>query len=93
MIHALLFWQKLNGLLQYVRYMLAKFLNCYQLWNEFIYYTWDLSILSLMLKKLVDSFPFGHHDVTEFMMIIHNCKTIFEQYHVNSSVEFEETNK
>jgi len=31
MIHALLFWQKLNGLLQYVRYMLAKFLNCYQL--------------------------------------------------------------
>lgn len=39
-------------------------------------------------KKVVDSFSFAHQDVTEFGMIIHNCKTIFEQYYVNSSVEF-----
>jgi len=42
---------KSNGLLQFVRYMLAKLLDCYQLWNGFINYTWDLSILSLMPKK------------------------------------------
>jgi len=39
-------------------------------------------------KKVVSSFSFARQDVTEFKMIIHNCKTIFEQYHVNSSVEF-----
>lgn len=39
-------------------------------------------------KKVVDSFSSTHQDVTEFAMIIHNCKTIFEQYYVNSSVEF-----
>jgi len=31
MIHTLLFRQKLNGLLQYIMYMLAKLLDCYQL--------------------------------------------------------------
>jgi len=39
-------------------------------------------------KKVVDSFSSAHQDVTEFGMIIHNCKTIFEQYYVNSSIEF-----
>ena len=39
-------------------------------------------------KKVVDSFSSAHQDVTEFGMIIHNCKTIFEQYYVNFSVEF-----
>ena len=39
-------------------------------------------------KKVVDSFSSSSQDVTEFGMIIHNCKTIFEQYYVNSSVEF-----
>ena len=39
-------------------------------------------------KKLMDSFSSARQDVTEFGMIIHNCKTIFEQYYVNSSVEF-----
>jgi len=39
-------------------------------------------------KKVVDSFSSAHQDVREFEMIIHNCKTIFEQYYINSSVEF-----
>ena len=39
-------------------------------------------------KKVVDSFSSARQDVTKFGMIIHNCKTIFEQYYVNSSVEF-----
>ena len=39
-------------------------------------------------KKVVDSFSSAHQDVTKFRMIIHNCKTIFKQYYINSSVEF-----
>jgi len=39
-------------------------------------------------KKVVDSFSSASQDVTKFGLIIHNCKTIFEQYYVNSSVEF-----
>jgi len=39
-------------------------------------------------KKVVDRFSSAHQDVTKFGMIIRNCKTIFEQYYVNSSVEF-----
>jgi len=39
-------------------------------------------------KKVVDSFSSTHHDVTKFGMIIHNCEIIFEQYYVNSSLEF-----
>jgi len=38
--------------------------------------------------KLVDRFSSAHQDVTEFGLIIRNCKTIFGQYYVNSSVEF-----
>ena len=38
-------------------------------------------------KKVVDSFSSAHQDLTEFGMIIHNGKTIFEQNYVNSSVE------
>jgi len=29
-----------------------------------------------------------HQDVTEFVIITRNCKTIFEQFSINSSVEF-----
>ena len=36
----------------------------------------------------MDSFSSARQDVTEFGMIIHNCKIIFEQYYVNFSVEF-----
>jgi len=39
-------------------------------------------------KKVVNSFSSAHQDVTEFGMIIHNCKTIFKQYYINSRVEF-----
>lgn len=39
-------------------------------------------------KKAVDSFSSSYQDVTEFGVIIHNCKIIFEQYYVDSSVEF-----
>jgi len=35
---------------------------------------------------MVDSFSSARHDVIEFGMIIHYCKTIFEQYY---SGEFE----
>lgn len=38
--------------------------------------------------KAVHSFSSSTHDVTWFEMIIHNCKTIFKQNYVNSSVEF-----
>lgn len=31
-------------------------------------------------KKVVNSFSSARHDVTKFGMIIHNCKTIFEQF-------------
>jgi len=40
-------------------------------------------------KKVLDSFSSAHQDVIEFGMIIHNCKTIFEQYYVNSNVDHE----
>jgi len=33
---------------------------------------------------MMDSFSSAYQDVTNFGMIIHNCKTIFEQYYVSS---------
>jgi len=72
-------------LLHSMRYLLAKLLDCYQFWNVLINYIWDLSILNLMQKKWWIIF---HLHITNFGMIIHNCKTIFEQYYVNSCVEF-----
>jgi hypothetical protein len=42
----------------------------------------------LNAKKVVNSFSSARWDVTKFEIIIHNGKTIFEQYYVNSSVEF-----
>ena len=41
-----------------------------------------------MLKKILNNFSSAHHNATKFGMVIHNCKTIFEQYYINSSVEF-----
>jgi len=42
----------------------------------------------LDVKKVVNSFSSAHQDVTKFGTNIHNCKTIFKQYYINSSVEF-----
>lgn len=39
-------------------------------------------------KRMVDSFSSSTHDIIEFGMIIHKCRTIFKQYYVNFSVEF-----
>jgi len=39
-------------------------------------------------KRVVDSFLSSWHDVTEFGIIIQNCKTLFRQYYENSIVEF-----
>jgi hypothetical protein len=35
-------------------------------------------------KKVVESFSSAHQEAIKFGMIIHNCKTIFEQYYANS---------
>ncbi|XP_024632220.1 uncharacterized protein [Medicago truncatula] len=39
-------------------------------------------------KRVVDSFLSAQHDATEFGSIIHRCKTLFNLFYENSSVEF-----
>jgi len=39
-------------------------------------------------KIMVDSFLSSRHDVTEFGIIIQNCKTLLRHYYENSTVEF-----